>query len=189
MEWRAASGYPADVAAVHCRCADLTILGQFEPAAAARRPRSEEVALLAGRPLLVVPYGGDFPTVGERVVVAWDAGREATRAVKDAMPLLAEAAQVTVMTIDPRPSTAGHGAVPGADIARYLARHGVKAAVESTGSAGIGAGDVLLSRAADLGADLLVMGAYGHSRVHEVLLGGATRTVLASMTLPVLMAH
>ena len=79
--------------------------------------------------------------------------------------------------------------IRGADIALHLARHGVAATVERSASAGIGSGNTLLSRASDLGADLLVMGAYGHSRVHELLLGGATRTVLASMTLPVLMAH
>jgi len=91
--------------------------------------------------------------------------------------------------IDPENGPAGHGEVPGADIALHLARHGVKATIETTVSAGIGAGNALLSRASDLEADLLVMGAYGHSRVRELLLGGATRTVLESMTLPILMAH
>ncbi len=83
----------------------------------------------------------------------------------------------------------GHGDLPGADIALHLARHGVKAQAERTVSAGIPIGELLLSRAADLGADLLVMGAYGHSRVRELLLGGATRSILASMTIPVLMSH
>ena len=82
-----------------------------------------------------------------------------------------------------------HGELPGADISLHLARHGVKAEIERTVSAGIPAGDVLLSRAADLGADLLVIGAYGHSRVRELLLGGVTRSILQSMTLPVLMSH
>ncbi|HYU11246.1 MAG TPA: universal stress protein, partial [Stellaceae bacterium] len=115
--------------------------------------------------------------------------REAARAVNDAMPLLAAAEAVTVLTIDPEQGPDGHGEIPGADIALHLARHGVKAQVERTISAGIGVGNMLLSWAADLEADLLVMGAYGHSRVRELLLGGATRTVLTSMTLPVLMAH
>ena len=79
--------------------------------------------------------------------------------------------------------------MPGADIAVHLARHGVNARVESTASGGIGVGNALLSRASDIGADLLVMGAYGHTRVRELLLGGATRTILKSMTLPVLMSH
>jgi nucleotide-binding universal stress UspA family protein len=89
----------------------------------------------------------------------------------------------------PRETPQGHGALPGADISRHLARHGVKAAVEQTVSADLSVGDVLLSRAADLGADLLVMGAYGHSRLREMVLGGVTRTLLRSMTIPVLMSH
>ncbi len=191
-EWRAASGYPSEVVAVHGRCADLIILGQINHDDARSplvRPRPEEVALLAGRPILVVPYAGTFANVGRKVLVGWDASREATRAVNDAMPLLAGASSVTVIAIDPEQSRERHGEVPGADIALHLARHGVSAKVERTVSAGIGIGNTLLSCASDLEADLLVMGAYGHSRVHELLLGGATRTVLGSMTLPVLMAH
>ena len=191
-EWRMASGYPAALAAMHGRYADLIILGQLDPEdiqALAIRPLPEEVALLAGRPILVVPYAGTFEQIGRRVLVGWDASREATRAVNDAMPLLAGANSVTVMSVDSKESPAGHGEVPGADIALHLARHGVPAQVERIVSAGIGVGNTLLSRASDLEADLLVMGIYGHSRVRELLLGGATRTVLASMTLPVLMAH
>ena len=94
-----------------------------------------------------------------------------------------------MLTIDPREGPHGHGELPGADIALHLARHGVKAQIERTVSAGMPVGEVLLSRVADLGADLIVMGAYGHSRAREVLLGGATRSVLRSMTVPVLMSH
>ena len=191
-EWRLASGYPAVQAALHARYADLTILGQIDPGdpwSALLHPRPEDVALASGRPILVVPYVGQFEWVGRRVLVGWDGSREATRAVADAMPLLAAASSVTVIAVDAEKEGSGHGDIPGADIALHLARHGVVAAVERTVSAGIGIGNTLLSRASDLEADLLVMGAYGHSRVRELLLGGATRTVLASATLPVLMAH
>jgi nucleotide-binding universal stress UspA family protein len=191
-EWRAAAeGSDADPA-LHARYADLTILGQLDPTAdamAMTRPRPERVALAGGRPILVIPYAGQYETVGRRVLVGWDASREATRAVADAMPLLAAAETVSVLAIDPQERSSAHGAMPGADISLHLARHGVKAAVERTVSAGVPPGDVLLSRAADLGADLLVIGAYGHSRARELLLGGVTRTVLQSMTLPVLMSH
>ncbi len=192
VEWRAIDEGPEAEPALHARYADLAVLGQIDPdndEMAAVRPHPERVALASGRPILVVPYAGQFETIGRRVVVAWDASREATRAVNDAMPLLAAAEQVTVLTIDPHQGPAGHGEIPGADISLHLARHGVKAAIERTISAGVPAGEVLLSRAADLAADLLVMGAYGHSRARELLLGGVTRTVLSSMTLPVLMAH
>jgi len=191
-EWRSTSGYPAEEVAVHGRYADLIILGQLDPDdpwSPLLHPYPEEVALLAGRPILLVPYAGAFEQIGRRVLVGWDASREATRALNDAMPLLATASSVTVITVDAEPSRDSHGEVPGADIALHLARHGVTAQVEQTVSAGIGIGDTLLSRASDLEADLLVMGAYGHSRVRELLLGGATRTVLASTTLPVLMSH
>jgi nucleotide-binding universal stress UspA family protein len=123
------------------------------------------------------------------VVIAWNSAREAARAVHDAMPLLIAAEAVTVLTIDPREGPQGHGELPGADISLHLARHGVKAQVERTVSADLPVGEVLLSRLADLGADLLVMGAYGHSRMRELLLGGATRSLLQSMTVPVLMSH
>lgn len=191
-EWRAASGYPAHVAAVHGRYADLIILGQLDPHDALApliRPRPEEVALLAGRPILVVPYVGTFEQIGQRVLVGWDESREATRAVNDAIPLLEGASSVTVIAVDPKQGRDCHGEIAGADIALHLARHNVAVEVEHTSSAGIDVGNTLLSRARDLEADLLVMGAYGHSRVRELILGGATRTVLASMTLPVLMAH
>lgn len=191
-EWRTASGYPADQVAVHGRHADLIVLGQIDdsdPWSPLLHPAPHEIALTAGRPVLVVPYAGHFKQIGQRVLIGWDAGREASRAVSDALPVLAAASMVTVMTIDAEHAGARHGDVPGADIALYLARHGVTANVERTVSADIDIGNVLLSRASDLDADLLVMGAYGHARIRELLLGGATRTVLASTPVPVLMSH
>lgn len=190
-EWRLIpEGLEADPA-MHARYADLTILGQLDPDRQADRirPRPEQVALASGRPILMVPYAGHFATVGRRVVIGWNATREAARAVNDAMPLLTAADIVTVLMVDPRGGPDGHGDVPGADISLHLARHGVKAEIERTVSADLPVGEVLLSRAADLAADLLVMGAYGHSRARELLLGGATRSLLRSMTIPVLMSH
>jgi nucleotide-binding universal stress UspA family protein len=191
-EWRQAAGYPSQTAALHGRYVDLIVLGQLDPddiQGPLFRPLPEEVALAVGRPILVVPYAGSWGEIGRRVLIGWDASREATRAVNDAMPLLLSAEAVTVMVVDPAAGHRGHGDVPGADIALHLARHGVKATIESTVSGGIGAGNALLSRASDLDADLLVVGAYGHSRMRELVLGGATRTIIESMTLPVLMAH
>jgi nucleotide-binding universal stress UspA family protein len=189
-EWREIpEGADADPA-LHARYADLTILGQFDPDKPDTiRPRPEQVTLVSGRPILVVPNVGNFADLGRRVVIGWNASREAARAVNDAMPLLTAAETVTVLTIDPREGPRAHGELPGADISLHLARHGVKAEIERTVSADLPLGEVLLSRVADLGADLLVMGAYGHSRARELLLGGATRSLLRSMTLPVLMSH
>ena len=145
--------------------------------------------LSAGRPALVVPDIGAGKTLGRRVMIAWDTGREAARAVNDALPILQQAEAVTVLSVNPRPGIDLHGEEPGADIALHLTRHGVKVEVQRTQVEEINIGDTILSRLADLGSDLLVMGAYGHSRLREVVLGGVTRTLLESMTVPVLMSH
>lgn len=193
-ESRVVSGLDIDAArviALHARHADLVVLGQEEPEAATAVPRHtvEDVVLSAGRPALVVPYIGGGKTLGQRIMIAWDASREAARAVNDAMPLLEQAKSVTVLSVNPRPGVDRHGEEPGADIALHLARHGVKVDVQRTQVEEIDVGDTVLSRLADLSSDLLVMGAYGHSRLREVVLGGVTRTLLESMTVPVLMSH
>jgi len=180
----------ARVVSMHARYADLVVLGQAnpdEPPYANRLP--EDVALASGRPLLVVPQDWAPGPLGERVLIAWDASREAARAVSDALPILEHAASVLVVTINPESTPLGHGEVPGADIAVHLARHGVEVTVQSVEMGQMEVGEALLSFATDGARDLLVMGAYAHSRMRELVLGGATRTVLARMTLPVLMAH
>jgi nucleotide-binding universal stress UspA family protein len=151
---------------------------------------AETIVMGAGGPVLVVPPKGHFETVGERVLIGWNGSREAVRAVHDAIPLIARAAHVTIAAAS---TTFSSGASQDscADIAAMLARHGATSidiarfdqrAPETTG-------DALLNFAADGGFDLLVMGAYGHARLQELVLGGATRSVLQTMTLPVLMSH
>ncbi|MGE0873210.1 MAG: universal stress protein [Burkholderiales bacterium] len=192
VEWRVSRQDAVGAACLSARYADLLIAGQPEPAdampAGIAAGFHEELLLSTGGPVLFVPYAGRFERVGQRVLVAWDAGREAARAVSDALPLLARAAHVEVVVFDPEKSLA-HGDVPGADISLYLARHGVKASAAQLSGAGMDVGNQILSRAADLGSDLIVMGGYGHSRMRELMLGGATRTVLETMTVPVLMSH
>jgi nucleotide-binding universal stress UspA family protein len=189
-EWRLATGDIIGVMRLHARYADLTIVGQGIDLQGAPHDLAflaEELALGVGRPVLVVPRYGAFEMVGERVLIAWNGTREATRAVHDALPLLKRATKVTVLSIDPKHDSGSR--VPSADIALHLARHGVAAEAASTVGLDIAVGDVLLSRAADLGVDLIVMGAYGHSRLREVVLGGATRHILHHMTVPVLLSH
>lgn len=173
------------------RYADLVVAGQPEPEASAgvASDFAEELVLGAGRPVLFVPYAGTFAEVGRRVLVAWNAGREAARAVTDALPLLRRASFVQVVAFDPRKGSADHGDIPGADIALVLARHGVKVSVAQQQSDDVDVGNQILSRAADMQSDLIVMGAYGHSRLRELVLGGVTRTLLDTMTVPVLMSH
>ncbi len=181
----------ADAVATSARYVDLAILGQHDPDDALSNPRylPEEVVLGGGRPVLILPYIGPARTFGERVIVAWDASREAARAVNDALPLLRQARQVGVVSVNPRPWPFGHGEEPGADIGLHLARHGVKVEVQRIEAQDVDPANAILSHVADQSADLLVMGAYGHSRIREFVLGGVTRTILAEMTVPVLMSH
>lgn len=191
-EWRETEGDPSEMAVMHARYADLAIIGQNDPDEEIAEPElsvPERVVLEAGRPVLVVPYAGNFPKVGERVLVAWNVSAQATRAVNDALPLLEGAKKVVILAVNPKNGPQGHGAVPGADIALHLARHGIKAEASHVFADDIDVGDMILSRAADEGADLIVMGAYGHARLRELVLGGATRDIFRHMTVPVLMSH
>lgn len=191
VEWRAESGDPATVVNEQARYADLVILGQYDDSQQNDTTPDfiGRVIMGAGRPVLVIPYAGEFETIGRRPMVAWNASREAARAVSSSMPLLRRADEVQVTTFNARAGRGGHGDVPGADIATFLARHGVKANVSGSTSKDVDIGNQILSRADDFQADLIVMGGYGHSRAFEFVMGGATRTLLESMTVPVLFAH
>jgi nucleotide-binding universal stress UspA family protein len=183
-------GDVAYLLSLHARHADLIFLGQPDPEGmvAGGPGLPATVALDCGRPVIVVPFIGAAATIGERVMVAWDGGREAARAVNDALPILERAKSVTVLSVNPA-SEDGARREPGADISLHLARHGVKVEAQRRIATEISAGDAILSEIADKGSDLLVMGAYGHSRLRELVLGGVTRQVLGSMTVPVLMSH
>lgn len=187
-EWRDARGDAPGDPALAARCADLVVTGQPEPQAALRKAAAGDLLLSAGRPVLFVPYAGSFASVGRRVLVAWNDSRESARAVSDALPFLRKAQGVHVVRFETgRPGAPAGGS--SSDIAVHLARHGVKVQLGAERIADIEVGEQILSRAADLDIDLIVMGAYGHSRVRERVLGGATRTLLDSMTVPTLMSH
>jgi nucleotide-binding universal stress UspA family protein len=189
-EWRSAEDDFARAVTLHARYVDVVVMGQVDKSdPLAISGLVERVMLDAGRPVLVIPYIGAGNTLGERVLIAWNASREAIRAVHDALPLLQKAKSVTVMAINPPASEAGDGDIPAADISLHLARHGVKVEADHVEAHDIAVGDMLLSRAADKGTDLIVMGGYGHSRLRELVLGGATRHMLEHMTVPVLMSH
>lgn len=177
---------------LQARYADLLVLGQPNPddrgEAGLLADLPAHVILHSGRPALLVPYAGHFAVWGTHPLIAWNGSVEAVRAITAALPLLRRAKQVTVAMFNAEVGGDAHGEEPGADIALYLARHDVKVEVMRCPTP-IDAGNSILSLAATIGADLLVMGCYGHSRLREKILGGATRTVLATMTLPVLMAH
>jgi len=192
-EWRAVEGDTVALVALHARYADMTVLGQPNADEPFKGPSADavlvNVLMSSGRPVLAVPYAGEFEQIGERVLVAWNASRESTRALNDALPLLQGAKAVTVLAINPKHGIDGHGDVPAADICLHLARHGVKAEAAHTIAKDISEGDVLLSYAADIGADLIISGGYGHSRAREMVFGGVTRTLLQEMTVPMLLSH
>ena len=187
-EWRQVEGTTQEILALHGRYADLLVLGQDDP-------ESDSGGLLeamvfdCGQPVLAIPFAGSFNTIGKRVLVGWNASREASRALHDALPLIAKAETATVFLANPKRGLGGHGEEPGADIARHLARHGMKVEVAMAIADDVPDSALLLNHASDMGADLLVMGAYGHSRLREFILGGMTRSLLREMTVPVLLSH
>lgn len=192
-EERAEIGFPVTAMPRAARYCDLTVITQVDPddEHALRTPQlAEDVLLQSGRPLLVLPYAGESRIAPpRRVLVGWNGSREAARALHDALPFLQRADTVEVAAFAaPDDLDADLGDVPGADIGLWLARHGVQVEVKPV-AATVAAGEALLSHAADMNADLLVAGGYGHTRFREAILGGVTRTLLHSATLPVLLSH
>jgi len=181
----------ASAFARQARHVDLTIVGQSDPDEGDVDAEliAEAAFMQSGRPTLLIPYIGAKALPPKRIVIAWDGSRESARAVGDAMPLMTRAESVTVLVVDPD-SLKGHvGEQPGADLATHLARHGVKAEVVTAASGGLGVGDVIIGQATDMGAEMVVMGGYGHSRLRELVLGGATQSILDHMPIPTFLAH
>ncbi|MBY0240722.1 MAG: universal stress protein [Burkholderiaceae bacterium] len=205
FEQRVVDDDPGAGLSLLARHADLVVIGQADPEHVATMAGTEfpaQVLTHSGRPVLLVPYAGLPRPAGaahapaRRILVAWNGSKEAARAVREALPLLKRADQVLIAVFDPDHQKALHGESPGGDLLKFLMRHGIdgEILVRQTQRGGMlkrpsGTGEALLSLASDQACDLLVLGAYGHSRFRETLLGGVTRTVLESMTLPVLMAH
>ena len=190
VEARSALGTTTELLLLNGRYADLVVLSRPEAASPDNGlgyDDTAEVLLGIGRPVALVPGSWSDAPVGKRIALAWSATRESARAVTDALPLLKAADEVDVLVFNPA-KAGGHGAEPGADIATYLARHGVRITVHNEATQ-VDVGNSLLSRLADLGSDLLVMGAFGHSRLRQLVLGGVSETVLRSSPIPVIMSH
>jgi nucleotide-binding universal stress UspA family protein len=189
-EWRSLPYWSSEVG-VHAYYADVVVIAQPQPDGQTDRPPglAESLILTSGRPIIMFPSVSTVSRI-RRILVGWNARRESIRAVADAMPALMKAEAVEVIVID-HERTAGHGQEPGADVARHLARRGVKVETRRLSSAKENeeVGHLLLSQAAAFGADLLVMGAYGHSQLRQWMFGSVTRTVLREASLPVLMSR
>lgn len=175
------------------KACDLAVLGQQSSDAkgdgAAAKLRPDDIVVEVGRPVLIVPYAGSFETVGRRVLIGWDSTREATRALNDALPLIERAETVTVLYVGAQESELERARPMIDRIVRHLERHQIKAQPEESLKGDMAVSDLLLSRAADLDADLIITGGYHHSQLREALLGGVSRELLRHMTVPVLMSH
>ena len=178
---------PAQGAILNALHSDLVIVGHPEPNGLPDDLTLETILLASGAPLLVLPNAWLGEAIGNNVLIGWNAGRKARRAISDAMPFLVDAQAVTTLVVDPSRGRR-HGEEPGADIAAQLARHGVHLNVQRVMSNGSPIAEVILAHAVRSGSDLLVFGAYGHSRLRELLLGGTTRTLLAQVPVPVLVS-
>jgi len=177
----------ADRFALRARTCDLSVVPQPDPSASGTG-LIEAVLFDSGRPVLMVPYVHRGEPRFDKILVAWDGSKAATRAVHDSLPLLAYSKAVELLTV----YTERHrpeNVIPGSDLAIHLARHGLNVTASSTDASEIGIADAILSHVADSGTDLIVMGGYAHSRLRHLVFGGATSGVLTSMTAPVLMAH
>ncbi|PTX06049.1 universal stress protein [Achromobacter mucicolens] len=190
---RAGESSPSATVALHGRASDLIIVSQQnrdDVEAAHENEFVEQTLLTAGRPVMVLPSSGDFPVVGDRVLLCWDGSREAARALADAAPLLRGASHVVVLTMDEGAATRNVESIPFEDLATYCVAHGIPAPDHVRRDIkGIGVGSTILNAAADYSADLIVMGAYGHSKFREWAMGGATASILKSMTVPIMFSH
>lgn len=192
--WRYVDDEPdlARILALHARYGDMMVVSQHDPERSSTNYNFDtpaQAALLAARPMLIVPTSGRFGSIGKRILVAWNASREATRAVTAALPLLARADSVVVVVVDEgKHMNSACGDEPGADIALFLTRHKVKSTILRIPRGKSYVSDTLNTVLADQGSDLLCMGAYGHSRLRELVLGGVTRDIMRHMALPTLIA-
>lgn len=184
--WSGRAEEEALVNSLHC---DLVILGHPKPHGLPESWTAERLLIASGIPVLMIPDGWDGGTVGSKILVAWNASREARRAITDAMPLLRTADLVTVLVVDSAKTPEKFGDMPGADIATFLSRHGVHVEVEHKDSQGKPIATVIESEAAAKAADLIVIGAYSHARSAEILFGGVTRALLTKMPIPVLVSR
>ncbi len=187
FEWLSREGGMITEMVHAARTTDLTVVSQAEDGTSGFGILPDSIVLESGRPVIVVPNITAPQSVGKRILVAWNGSREAARAVNDAMPLLEKAETVNLVSM-----FEGDSSIKEAEdsaIESHLARHGIEVEHNHYRPADIDAGEMLLSRAADTSSDLIVMGAYGHSRLREWILGGATRSVLEHMIVPVFMSH
>jgi nucleotide-binding universal stress UspA family protein len=192
VEWRRVDGPASVVVAQHARYSDLCALGWYGELdnSSADYSFAEELLFVSGRPVLLIPAAGNFTTLGRHIAVAWNASRPAARAVNDALPLIERSERTTVLTVNPAAFMEPRGALPPERMVEHLERHGAATdlvRIENVPTRSIA--EVLQDKARELGADLIIAGAFGHPKLWEKLLGGVTRDLLDHMRLPIFMSH
>ena len=191
-DWSVIGVGMAEIISHYAHYADLVIIGQSKGKTKDSYIPSdlpERLVLVSGRPVLIIPFAGVFTAIGERVLVTWKPGRESTRAVNDALPLLKKAKRVDILVINTFETVEDDGDSYGKELCQHLGRHGVKATAEKMTVSNTSVGDAMLNRACEESFDLLVMGAYAHNPQGKIALGVVARHMLDQMTVPVLMSH
>jgi nucleotide-binding universal stress UspA family protein len=193
VEIRTISDQPSVIfvkTAVYARYADVVLIGPADSYdhPPIRRETAESILFSSGRPVLILP-GGYKARAIEHLAIGWNATREATHALRDATTFASPGASIDILVLDAKPTLKGHGSEPGADIARHLARHGFVSRVVPGRGGDEADGDALVTAARRSGAAMLALGAYGHSRLREMILGGVTRDLISGASLPLLFAH
>ena len=177
-----------DALVAAARCCDLIVLGYPDPPGLPKTWPADRLLMESGGPMLIIPARAKAGAIGGKIVVAWNASREARRAVREAMPLLSAADWVTVLIVDPESSGHKFHEGPGVDLARYLARHGVQARISRLETHGSSVAEAILATTEEQAADLVVIGAYSHARLAEEIFGGVTRTLLARAAVPLFLS-
>lgn len=192
VDWSVIGVGMSEILSHYAHYSDLVIVGQSSGDASkcgVPADLPERMVLSTGRPVLIIPHSGTFPVVGNKIMVAWKAGRESTRAVNDALPFLKKAEGVTLFAVNSSESYGDDGESLCSNICSHLQRHGITATAEQAPALTPSVGDLLLNRAYEEGFDLLVMGGYARTPQGSVVLGGVARQLLKQMTVPVLMSH
>jgi nucleotide-binding universal stress UspA family protein len=175
----------------YARFTDLLVLGANDPEDPENMSEAlaDNMVLEAGAPCLIVPRSSSGKFTANRVLVAWNASREAARTLKDAMPILNHADHVEVLLVNPSQYEVDQDSIHGKGVSSFLNQHGINHVIQIESGDNAKPGDTIITRASKIDADLIVMGAYGHSRLREIVLGGVTRKLLRQMTVPVFISH
>ncbi len=193
MEGQVMEGQVIPILREHSKYSDLLVLGQDQPEDPdnASYGLADSLLFEGGCACMVVPHSGKLSTPGKRVLLTWNASRESARALREAMPLLSRAETVVVLSSEPDDgdSSTASGHPHARELAKFLESHGIEAISSGISDPDMSTTDAIIGQAADMNADLIVMGAYGHTRLREIILGGVTRDMLKQAPVALLLAH